>query len=85
MQKPTTDILQMLALLEKKLSKLFQPKAPVSFILRLDEISFHSTFVNQPELTDFDTIKLVVTKQASKVLQAVAAVGSSHLHRYMVV
>jgi len=43
-------------------------------ILSLLDVEIKSTFVNEPDLTDLDTIKLVVTKQAPKVLQAVSAV-----------
>ena len=57
----------------------------VGCILRLLEIDIEGAFVNQPELADLDTFYFAIPKQAPKVLQGIATVGSSHLHRYVIV
>ena len=53
----------------------------VPCIFRLVEMSVESAFPNQPGLTDLDTFQLAVAKQTPKILQTIAAICGSRLHR----
>jgi len=65
--------------------KLLRSEALVGFTLGLLDVKIENTFVNQPELAGPDTFQFAMSKQASEVLGAVVTIGSSHLHRYVVV